>query len=203
MTTNERLLSQAELDGPLTEAFRRANGALYEATRGLTGLLNGKGFINLDLGDLSATMQNAGTAFMGTGTAPGGEDRAERATVVAINSLFMDGMSVRGARNILVNVTAGKNLAMWEATAATRLIQREAGGDAEVTFGVSLDESLEEECRVTVVATGYASDGGGNADGATQESPMGPTGLVGEMDISNEGMHQVSLSDLKAYLRRN
>ena len=101
VTTNERLLSQAELDGPLTEAFRRANGALYEATRGLTGLLNGKGFINLDLGDLSATMKNAGTAFMGTGTAPRGEDRAERATMVAINSPFMDGMSVRGARNIL------------------------------------------------------------------------------------------------------
>ena len=72
-----------------------------------------------------------------------------------------------------------------------------------MTFGVSLDESLEEECRVTVVATGYASDGGGNVDGATQENPMGPTGLMGETDISNEGMHQVSLSDLKAYLRRN
>jgi cell division protein FtsZ len=155
---NERLLDVCEDDTTMIEAFKKADEVLYNATRGISDLITVNGLINLDFADVKTTMHNGGTALMGSATASG-ENRAEKAAVEAISSPLLDGLSIAGARNILVNITAGKTLGMREATTATDIINREAGPDAEVIFGTVIDENLEEELRVTVIATGFDQEG--------------------------------------------
>lgn len=151
---NERLLDIADEDTTLMEAFSKADEVLYNATRGISDLITVHGLINLDFADVRTTMQNGGKALMGAATASG-ENRAEQAAVEAISSPLLDGLSIAGARNALVNITAGRSLGIREATAATSIIQRESGDNVEVIFGTVIDESMEDEIRVTVIATGF------------------------------------------------
>ncbi|TVQ01738.1 MAG: cell division protein FtsZ [Balneolaceae bacterium] len=151
---NERLLDIADDDTSLIEAFEIANEVLYNATRGISDLILMPGLINLDFADVRTTMIDGGAAIMGSATATG-PDRAEIAAREAINSPLLDGVSIRGARNVLVNISAGSNLGMRETTTATSIIQQEAGEDAEIILGTVLDESFGDELRVTVIATGF------------------------------------------------
>ena len=151
---NERLLDIAEDDTTLIEAFEMADGVLYDATRGISELITIHGLINLDFADVRTTMVDGGTALMGAASATG-DKRAERAAHEAIASPLLGGVSIRGARNVLVNITAGITLGIREATQATRVIQEEAGDDAEVIFGTVIDEALGDQIRVTVIATGF------------------------------------------------
>lgn len=154
---NERLLDIADENTTLVEAFDKANQVLYNATRGISDLILMPGLINLDFADVRTTMIDGGAAIMGSATASG-PDRAEIAAREAINSPLLDGVSIRGARNVLVNISAGANLGIRETTTATRIIQQEAGEDAEIILGSVLDESFEDELRVTVIATGFEFD---------------------------------------------
>jgi len=151
---NERLLDISEANTSLIEAFSRADDVLYNATRGISDLITVHGLINLDFADVKTTMMNGGTALMGAATASG-DNRAERAAVEAISSPLLDGLSIAGARNVLVNITAGRSLGIREATAATSIIQSEAGDDVEVIFGTVIDETMGDDLRVTVIATGF------------------------------------------------
>jgi cell division protein FtsZ len=151
---NERLLDISDDNTSLREAFEKANEVLYNATRGISDLILMPGLINLDFADVRTTMMDGGAAIMGSATASG-PDRAEIAAREAINSPLLDGVSIRGARNVLVNISAGSNLGMRETTTATSIIQQEAGDDAEIILGTVLDESFEDELRVTVIATGF------------------------------------------------
>ncbi len=151
---NERLLDIAEANTSLIDAFSRADDVLYNATRGISDLITVHGLINLDFADVKTTMQNGGTALMGAATASG-ENRAERAAIEAISSPLLDGLSIAGASNVLVNITAGRSLGIREATAATSIIQREAGDEVEVIFGTVIDEGMGDDLRVTVIATGF------------------------------------------------
>lgn len=151
---NERLLDIADENTSLIEAFEQANDVLYNATRGISDLILMPGLINLDFADVRTTMIDGGAAIMGSATASG-DDRAEIAAREAINSPLLDGVSIRGARNVLVNISAGSQLGMRETTTATRIIQQEAGDDAEIILGTVLDESFGDELRVTVIATGF------------------------------------------------
>ncbi len=151
---NERLLDIAEADTSLIDAFSKADDVLYNATRGISDLITVHGLINLDFADVKTTMQNGGTALMGAASASG-DNRAEKAAIEAISSPLLDGLSIAGARNVLVNITAGRSLGIREATAATSIIQREAGEDVEVIFGTVIDETMDDELRVTVIATGF------------------------------------------------
>ncbi|REL24266.1 cell division protein FtsZ [Rhodohalobacter sp. SW132] len=151
---NERLLDISDENTTLIEAFEMANEVLYNATRGISDLILMPGLINLDFADVRTTMIDGGAAIMGSATA-NGPDRAELAAREAINSPLLDGVSIRGARNVLVNISAGRNLGMRETTTATSIIQQEAGDDAEIILGTVLDESFDEEMRVTVIATGF------------------------------------------------
>lgn len=151
---NERLLELCDQNTSLIQAFEKANEVLYNATRGISDLILMPGLINLDFADVKTTMMDGGAAIMGSATASG-EDRAEIAARSAISSPLLDGISIRGARNVLVNISAGSNLGMLEATQATKIIQQEAGDGAEVIFGTVLDESFDDELRVTVIATGF------------------------------------------------
>lgn len=151
---NERLLDISDENTRLIDAFEMANEVLYNATRGISDLILMPGLINLDFADVRTTMIDGGAAIMGSATASG-PDRAEIAAREAINSPLLDGVSIRGARNVLVNISAGSELGMRETTTATSIIQQEAGDDAEIILGTVLDESFDEELRVTVIATGF------------------------------------------------
>lgn len=151
---NERLLDISDENTSLMDAFENANEVLYNATKGISDLILMPGVINLDFADVRTTMMDGGAAIMGSATATG-PDRAEIAAREAINSPLLDGVSIRGARNVLVNISSGSNLGMRETTTATSIIQQEAGEDAEIILGTVLDESFGDELRVTVIATGF------------------------------------------------
>lgn len=150
---NERLMELCGEDTSLVEAFDMANEVLYNATRGISDLIVLPGLVNLDFADVRTTMQDGGAAIMGSGSASG-PDRAELAARAAINSPLLDGVSIRGARNVLVNIS-GANLRMKETHMATHLVQQEAGDEAEVIMGTVLDDAYGDELRVTVIATGF------------------------------------------------
>jgi len=154
---NERLLDIADDNTTLKQAFDDANQVLYNATRGISDLILMPGLINLDFADVHTTMLDGGAAIMGSATATG-EDRAEIAAREAINSPLLNGISIRGARNVLVNISSGDDLGMRETTTATGIIQQESGDDAEIILGTVLDDSYDEELRVTVIATGFDFD---------------------------------------------
>ena len=151
---NERLLDIAGDDTSMLEAFGKADDVLYNATRGISDLITVHGLINLDFADVKTTMRNGGTALMGAATAAG-ENRAERAAREALSSPLLDGLPIHGARNVLVNITAGPSLGIREATKATAIIQEEAGDDVEVIFGTVIDEQMGDDLRITVIATGF------------------------------------------------
>ncbi|MDX1429226.1 MAG: cell division protein FtsZ [Rhodothermales bacterium] len=193
---NERLLDIAEDNTSLVEAFSKADEVLYNATRGISDLITVHGLINLDFADVKTTMQNGGTALMGAATASG-DNRAERAAIEAISSPLLDGLSIAGARNVLVNITAGKSLGIREATEATSIVQREAGDDVEVIFGTVIDEGLKDELRVTVIATGF--------DG-TEIEVKKPARASLQRDSSMyqyKGEENLKQLDIPAYVRRN
>ena len=199
---NERLLDIAEPDTSMIEAFSKADEVLYNATRGISDLITVHGLINLDFADVETTMKNGGTALMGAATASG-ENRAERAAIEAISSPLLDGVSIAGARNALVNITAGANLGIHEATTATSIIQREAGDDVEVIFGTVIDPEMGDSLRVTVIATGFdkprsskSARGPERRDSDLQEDmPMSYPGYKGEDSLRN--------LDVPAFERRN
>jgi cell division protein FtsZ len=155
---NERLLDICDADTSLTAAFEIVNEVLYNATRGISDLILLPGLINLDFADVRTTMQDGGAAIMGSATASG-PDRAEIAAREAINSPLLDGISIRGARNVLVNISANETLGMREVTTATKIIQSEAGEDAEIIMGTVMDAEMGDELRMTVIATGFELSG--------------------------------------------
>lgn len=179
---NERLLDIADENTSLMEAFALANEVLYSATRGISDLILMPGLINLDFADVRTTMTDGGAAIMGSSMASG-SDRAEIAAREAINSPLLDGVSIRGARNVLVNISAGSNLGMRETTTATSIIQQEAGDNAEIILGTVLDEDFGDEIRVTVIATGFdlAED-----RTAAKVAPKQPMGVAAENAIKNQ-----------------
>ncbi|MCA0269138.1 MAG: cell division protein FtsZ [Bacteroidetes bacterium] len=150
---NESLL-EAYPDASLIEAFGKVDDVLYEATRGISDLITTHGLVNLDFADVKTTIKDGGLALMGSATATG-ENRAEKAALAAISSPLLDGISISGARNVLVNITAGRNLGVREATQATQAIHHKAGDDVEVILGTVIDDALGDEMRVTVIATGF------------------------------------------------
>jgi len=195
---NERLLDIADEDTSLIEAFGKADEVLYNATRGISDLITVHGLINLDFADVKTTMKNGGTALMGSATSSS-ENRAEKAAIEAISSPLLDGLSIAGARNVLVNITSGPSLGIREATAATSVIQREAGEDVEVIFGTVIDEEMDDKLRVTVIATGF-EDG-------PQRHEETPTRRSVPLDEDNQPVHYKGEDNLRqldtpAYERR-
>ena len=167
---NERLLDICDEQTSLMHAFEMANEVLYNATRGISDLILMPGLINLDFADVRTTMLDGGAAIMGSASASGA-DRAEIAAREAISSPLLDGISIRGARNVLVNISAGSSLGMREVTTATSIIQQEAGDDAEIILGTVLDEDFGDDLRITVIATGFDSADEATAAAEVQAEP--------------------------------
>jgi len=150
---NQRLLSIVMKDTPLTQAFRMADEVLHQATKGISDLIMVPGLVNLDFADVRTIMSSMGGALMGTGTARG-EHRAVQAANAAVSSPLLEDVSIRGAKGVLINISGGSDLTLFEVSEATEIIHDAAGEDANIIFGAVIDESLAGEVRVTVIATG-------------------------------------------------
>jgi len=151
---NQKLLSIASEKTPLIETFKKADEVLHQAVKGISDLINIRGLINLDFADIRTVMQNKGLALMGTGFATG-ENRAVEAATQAISSPLLENVKINGATGIIINVTGGPDLSLYEVNEAAQLIIDSASEDAEVIFGAVIDNTLTDEIRVTVIATGF------------------------------------------------
>lgn len=154
---NQKLLTVSGERTPLLETFKKADEVLLQAVQGISDLINIRGLINLDFADIRTVMNNKGIALMGTGSAKG-ESRAIEAATNAISSPLLENISIDGATGIIINVTGGPDLSLYEVNEASTLITEAAHEDAEIIFGAVIDETLSEEIRVTVIATGFLKE---------------------------------------------
>lgn len=150
---NERLLQIVDKNTPLTQAFLTADEVLHQATKGISDLITIPGLINCDFADVRTVMKEMGDAIMGTGAGKG-DDKATTAAKGAISSPLLGDVSISGARGVLINVTGGEDMTLFDVNAATSLIYDEAGDNANIIFGAVIDPNMNDEMRVTVIATG-------------------------------------------------
>ena len=151
---NQKLLRIVDRGTGLKEAFRTADSILYQATKGISDLINNQGLMNLDFADIESIMKDKGDAIMGTGVATG-ESRASMAAQLAISSPLLDDRSIRGASGILINISGGADLSLLEYDEACKIITNEAGTDADIIVGAIEDKRFENEIVITVIATGF------------------------------------------------
>jgi hypothetical protein len=167
---NEKLLAIVERRTSILDAFRQADDVLRQGVQGITDLITIPGLINLDFADVRTIMTDAGSALMGIGTGSG-EDRAAEAARNAISSPLLE-ENVEGATGILLNITGGRDLGLFEVNEAAEIVQGAADSNANIIFGAVLDETQGEDVRVTVIATGFDHRGRG-IRGREAERPRG------------------------------
>ena len=153
---NQRLLGIGGKSMSLIETFNKADEVLYHAAKGISDLITVPGLINLDFADVRTIMSEMGMALMGTGVASG-ENRSLEAAQMAICSPLLEDISVKGARGILVNISGNTGVTLNEVNEALTLIQKEADEEANIIFGVVVADSMGDDIRVTVIATGFGS----------------------------------------------
>ncbi|MEA4934849.1 MAG: cell division protein FtsZ [Lawsonibacter sp.] len=165
---NERLKLATDQKITMVNAFEIADDVLQQAVQSISDLIKNTGFINLDFADVSAVMKDAGRAHMGVGRAAG-KNKAEEAARMAISSPLLE-TSINGARGVLINVTGSMDIGLEEVETAANLVQEAAHPDANIIFGAAFDEGLEDEIRVTVIATGF-EENAAYAPSAVKEEP--------------------------------
>ncbi len=167
---NQRLLEIVDEDISFIEAMKKVDNVLAEGVKSIAGLITKSGFINVDFADVRAIMTSAGSSLMGIGRASG-ENRAEIAARMATNSPLLD-LSIEGAKGVLFNVLGGLDLSMKEVDLAAQLIQEAVDPNANIIFGASIDESLEDEIVITIIATGF--DGAEQTSYSSKQQPGQP-----------------------------
>ncbi|MCX7727366.1 MAG: cell division protein FtsZ [Chitinispirillaceae bacterium] len=155
---NQKLLSIVEKTTTLIDAFKTADDVLYHATKGISDLITVHGLVNLDFADVKTIMKDMGDALMGSGFAEG-ENRAVIAADMAIHSPLLDDISIKGARGILINITGGEDMTLYDVNNATNVIQNEVGEESEtnIIFGAVTDPNMNGKISITVIATGFNS----------------------------------------------
>jgi cell division protein FtsZ len=151
---NQRLLSVVGKQTSLRDAFRICDDVLRQAVQGISDLITIPGLINLDFADVQTIMAEMGMALLGTGVARG-DNRAAEAAQKAISSPLLEESSIEGARGVLINITGGSDLTLFEVNEASSIIKEVAHEDAQIIFGSVIDENMQGEIRVTVIATGF------------------------------------------------
>src|SRR5579863_6941307 len=151
---NQKLVLLGDDDLTFIDACRKADEVLYQAVRGISDLITQSGIVNVDFADVKTVMSHMGSALMGTGVAKG-QNRARLAAEMAVTSPLLDDISVEGATGVLINIVGGPDLKMREIQEAASLVQEQAHEDANIIFGASIDETLGENVKVTVIATGF------------------------------------------------
>lgn len=151
---NQKLLEVVDANVSMINAFAMINEVLCQSVRGISDIITKAGHINVDFADVRTIMKDRGLAVMGTGKAAG-EGRAKKAAIAAISSPLLENMSVAGAHGVLFNITGGKSLGLHEISEAASVIYEQAHEDANIILGSVIDESLEDEVIVTIIATGF------------------------------------------------
>ncbi len=154
---NQKLLEIVNSDVSFIEAFKKVDDVLLNATKGISDIISNTGIVNVDFADVKSIMSDMGDAIMGVGRGTG-QDRAKIAANNAIHSPLLDGITIRGSKGVLINITGNANLTMTEVSAAVSLIRDEVGNDANIIHGVVINEDLKDEIVVTVVATGFKNE---------------------------------------------
>jgi cell division protein FtsZ len=193
---NQRLMSVIDKHTSFKEAFQKVDEVLSNATRGISDIISGTGYINVDFADVRTIMKNTGDALMGTGIAKG-EHRAVEAAQAAISSPLLDGVSIQGAQGVLVNVTGSSDMTMFEIGDAVSIIEQAAGSDVNLIHGIVFDDSMGDAVMVTVVATGFGKSASqaststhtASTSVASPQPEAKPQQTVVESNVSGSHLH--------------
>jgi cell division protein FtsZ len=170
---NDRLLQVVEKKTSVVDAFRLADDVLRQGVQGITDLITIPGLVNLDFADVRTIMRDAGSALMGIGIASG-ENRAAEAARIAVSSPLLES-SIEGATGILLNVTGGSDVGLFEVNEAAEVVTSAADANANVIFGAVIDDAMSDEVRVTVIATGFGPQRRRRRPSAGERVPAAPT----------------------------
>ena len=154
---NDNMLGIVGKDTPIIDSFKMVDYVLLQAVRGISDLITTPGLINLDFADICTIMHDSGVALMGTGIAAGA-NRSIEAAKLAITSPLLEDLSITGATGILLNITGSSGMTLFEVNEASKLVQQECHEDANIIFGTVIDESMNDQLRITVIATGFHKD---------------------------------------------
>lgn len=191
---NNRLLEMVDKKTPMMEAFQEADNVLRQGVQGISDLITSPGYVNLDFADVKTVMKDQGSALMGVGAA-NGEKRTADATKKAISSPLLE-VSIDGAEQVLLNITGGPDLSLFEAQAASEIVSEAATSDVNIIFGTSIDENLGDEVRVTVIATGIDARNNGTNMSRSEHREIANNGLRTNDPFNNrssnynESIHQ-------------
>lgn len=188
IVANNRLLEIVDKKTPMMEAFKEADNVLKQGVQGISDLITSTDYVNLDFADVKTVMENQGAALMGIGRASG-ENRTVEATKMAISSPLLE-VSIDGAKQVLLNITGGPDLTLFEAQDASEIVSTAAGEDVNIIFGTAINPNLGDEVVVTVIATGIDDEaeaaaskqlpGRGHQVSASREKPAAPKILTPE-----------------------
>jgi len=183
---NQKLLETIDKNMTLLDAFKISDSVLGEGVQGISDLITTPGLINVDFADVKSIMQNSGTALMGIGSASG-DNKAAKAAREAISSPLLE-VSIQGAKGILFNITSGKDLTMKDVSEAADVISKTADPDANIIFGTTIDDSMTDEIKLTVIATGFDTSYG---DTTTYSRPIiRPQYIQQTPQVSNQPSYQ-------------
>ena len=201
---NDKLLQIIDRKTSIVEAFKMADDVLRQGVQGISDLISVPGLVNLDFADVKTIMLNTGMAHMGIGRASG-ENRAEDAAKQAVQSPLLE-TSIEGARGVIINITGGNNLGLHEINTAAELVQRSVDPEANIIFGSVIDESLDEDIIITVIATGFEKDS------STLSNTNIPVGDIidkawdkklNSIPTSTESSNSADNLDIPSFLRKN
>ncbi|MBM7114308.1 cell division protein FtsZ [Archangium primigenium] len=195
---NQRLLTLSNAPMPLLETFKRADEVLLNAVQGISDLIQYHGYINVDFADVKTIMSDKGLALMGTGQSTG-DKRALSAMQQAISSPLLEDISIDGATGLLINITGGRDMTLQEVNEALTLVHDAADPDAEIIFGSLIDDNIQDEVKITIIATGFVS-----RDAKRQPAPVVQVPVVTRppsISLSNAREEVASLVPAKAGAR--
>lgn len=201
---NDRLRGIASKNAKMVEMFKKADEILHHSVKGITDLIMMPGLVNLDFADVRTTMSKAGMALMGIGIA-NGENRATEAAERAISHPLLEDISISGAKGVLMNITCSSDLTLDEMTEASDRIYEEVGDSAEIIWGQTIDESMGDEMRVTVIATGIGNEISASATASkpTVHARFDNTEMRGKVrDITPADLQQGFDLDEPTFIRR-
>ena len=190
---NDRLLQVVEKKTSVVDAFRMADDILRQGVQGITDLITVPGLVNLDFADVRTIMREAGSALMGIGVASG-ENRAAEAARAAVSSPLLE-TSIEGATGILLNITGGAEIGLFEVNEAAEVVTSAADQNANVIFGAVIDDAAGDEVRVTVIATGFGAARRRRRTASGLETPIPAAPLAGGFEVTDEAL------DVPSFLR--
>ena len=198
---NDKLLQIIDRKTSIVEAFRMADDVLRQGVQGISDLIAVPGLVNLDFADIKTIMLNTGMAHMGIGNASG-ENRAEDAAKQAIQSPLLE-TSIEGARGVIINITGGSDLGLHEVNTAAELVQRSVDPEANIIFGAVIDETMEDELQITVIATGFEKEQTISSIGIDNIVSKAWDKKITSIPTNTESVNPQSDLDIPSFLRKN